>query len=29
MKKGTADWLGGVNRNNYYNFWNINNFIFW
>ena len=25
----TADWLGGVNRNNYYNFWNINNFIFW
>ena len=25
----TADLLGGVDRNNYYNFWNIKNFIFW
>jgi hypothetical protein len=24
----TADWLGGVNRNNYFDFWYINNFIF-
>ena len=25
----TADWLGGVNRSNYYDFWNIENFICW
>ena len=25
----TADWLGGVNRNNYYDFWNKRNFIWW
>ena len=25
----TADWLGGANRNNYFNFWHKENFIFW
>ena len=25
----TAGILGGINRGNYYPFWNINNFIFW
>ena len=25
----TADWLGGVNRNNYFDFWDIQNFIWW
>ena len=25
----TADMLGGVNRKNYYDFWDISNFIFW
>ena len=25
----TADWLGGVDRYNYYNFWFRDNFIFW
>ena len=25
----TADVLGGVNRKNYYDFWDIRNFIFW
>ena len=25
----TADWLGGVDRKDYYDFWNIRNFIFW
>lgn len=25
----TADWLGGVNRDDYYDFLYIGNFIFW
>ena len=25
----TADWLGGVDRDNYFDFWYIENFIFW
>lgn len=25
----TADMLGGVNRKNYYDFWDIRKFIFW
>ncbi len=25
----TADWLGGVDRHNYYDFWYKDNFIFW
>ena len=25
----TADWLGGVNRNNYHPFWSWRNFVPW
>ena len=25
----TADWLGGVNRNNYDPFWTVDNFFCW
>ena len=25
----TADWLGGVNRNNYDSFWTLDNFLCW